>query len=142
MATWEESYLGQLRGLVGNRTLLIPATRAVIQDDEKRVVLVRRRDNGMWVFPGGFMELQDVVAATLIAIHSEPRFAFTNVYGRHHQILNLIFRVDTWTGSLVQETDETLEARFFPLDNLPDIPDYEREIIEDFNRFSGQVMLR
>ena len=159
MSSFEESYLGQLRGVVGSRTLLIPATRAVIRDDARRVVLVRRRDNGTWVLPGGFMELgesvQDslqrevreetglaVVSATLVAIHSEPRFAFTNAYGGRHQLLNLILRVDEWTGSLVRETDETLDACFFAVDDLPDITGYEREILEDCDGFSGRVVMK
>ena len=159
VSSFEESYLGQLRALAGNRTLLVPATRAVIQNDAKRVVLVRRRDNGAWVLPGGFMELGESVrdslrrevgeetglavgSATLVAIHSEPRFAFTNAYGGRHQLLNLIFRVDEWTGSLVRETDETLDARFFAVDDLPEITGYEREVLEDCEAFSGRVVLK
>ena len=159
MSSFEESYLGQLRKSVGNRTILVPSTRAVIYDSEKRVVLVRRRDNGMWVFPGGFMELGEsvlesikrevkeetglhVVSAMLVAIHSEPRFAFTNVYGGHHQTFNLIFRVDEWTGSLVRETDETLEARFFAMDAIPEVVEYEGEVMNDATSFKGVVILK
>ena len=159
MSSFEESYLGQIRKLAGKRTLLVPATRAVIHDKEMRVVLVQRRDNGRWVFPGGFMELGEsvlesvkrevreetglhVVSAALVAIHTEPRFAFTNVYGGHHQTFNLIFRVDEWTGTLVQESDETLGASFFTMDALPDISEYERELIDDAISFSGEVILK
>ena len=159
MSSWEESYLGQLRKSMGNRTLLIPSTRAVVYGSEKRVVLVRRRDNGLWVFPGGFMELGEsvlesvqrevreetglhVVSATLVAIHSAPRFAFTNVYGGHHQTFNLIFRVDEWTGNLVRETDETFDARAFTMDDLPDVVEYEREVMNDAISFTGMVILK
>ena len=83
-----------------------------------------------------------VVSATLVAIHSEPRFAFTNVYGGHHQTFNLIFRVDEWTGSLVRETDETLEARFFAIDALPEVVEYERELMNDATSFEGTVILK
>ena len=156
--SFEKSYLGQLRGLVGARTLLVPSVRAVAFDGQDRVVLVRRSDDGTWVFPGGFMELGESVAeslrrevreetglevlsSTLVAIHSDPRFTFTNVYGSSHQLLNLVFRIDEWEGRLMQESDETVECRFFAQHELPEVSLYEREVLQDCKRYSGQVIL-
>ncbi|MCI0439929.1 MAG: NUDIX domain-containing protein [Chloroflexi bacterium] len=159
MPRFEESYLGQLRALVGNRKLITPGVRAAIQDDEGRVLLVRRKDNAEWVMPAGSVELDesvfdclkrevkeesglDVVSATPIAIYSEPRFSFKNAFGAEHQMLAIVFRVDEWTGTLRTETDETVEARFFPLDNLPRINAVYRETIEDLKSFNGRLILK
>lgn len=46
MPDYHESYLGKLRALVDKERLIAPGARAIIQDDEKRVLLVQRRDNG------------------------------------------------------------------------------------------------
>lgn len=95
MSTYEESYLGQLRKLVGNRKLITPRVRAIIQDKQGRILFVQRKDNGKWVMPEGSLELDesvcdclkreikgetglDAISATPIAIYSEPRLAFTN----------------------------------------------------------------
>ncbi|MDH5506437.1 MAG: NUDIX domain-containing protein [Anaerolineae bacterium] len=98
MSSYEQSYLGQLRKLVGNRKLISPAVRAVIHDTHGQVLLIRRSDNQKWALPAGSMELDEsvynalvrevreetgliVLSATLIAINSEPRFSFTNAFG-------------------------------------------------------------
>ena len=159
MLAWEDSYLGQLRKLVGNRTLITPSARAVIQDQQGRVLLVRRSDNGAWVMPAGSMELGEsvmdclrrevweetgleVLAATPIAIYSEPRFAFTTAYGGQHQMLSIVFRVDAWEGALATTTDETTDARFFALDQLPELPALYQETLADVQQFSGSLIVK
>lgn len=131
---YEESYLGQLRQVVGKRKLMANTVRAVIMDGAGRVLLVRRSDNGRWVMPAGSMELDEsvedalrrevweesgltVTAATLIAVYSHTRYSAA--------------------------TDETTGAQFFALDELPEnIPDLYRETLADVQRFDGTVILK
>jgi 8-oxo-dGTP pyrophosphatase MutT (NUDIX family) len=153
---FEASYLGQLRALVGNRMLITPGASALIRDDKGQILLIQRSDNLEWAIPGGSMELGhsvydtlvrevceetglEVISATLYAIYSEPRFAFTNVYGNEHQPIHFAFRVDEWRGSLVTETDESVDARFFPADQ---VPDRYRETLNDLAAFEGTVILK
>jgi 8-oxo-dGTP pyrophosphatase MutT (NUDIX family) len=153
---WEASYLGQLRGLVGNRMLISPGASAVIRDDIGQILLIQRSDNLEWAMPGGSMELGssiydtliaevreetglEVVSATLFAIYSEPRFAFTNAFGGEHQPIRFSFRVDEWRGSLVTETDESVDARFFPEDQ---VPERYQEALNDLAAFEGTVILK
>ena len=159
MPNFEQSYLGQLRKIVGHRKLITPGVIGVIQDREKRILLVQRRDNNVWEMPGGSMELDqsvvdcikqevkeetglNVALATPISLYSGPRFSFTNRYDDELQPLIIVFRIDEWGGSLLSETDETVDARFFSLDEIPDIPKMFREIIEDLKNFDGQLILK
>lgn len=156
---WEDSYLGQVRRLVGNRMLLSPSVRAIITDDRERILFVRRNDNGRWVLPAGSMELNEsildslkrevreetgleVVSAVPIAIHSEPRFQYTNIYGDQYQLFSVVFAVEEWCGQLLTVTDETTDAQFFDVSHLPDTPDNYLETIEDFKRFDGRMTLK
>ena len=53
------------------------------------------------------------------------------------------FFVDEWTGTLVRETDETIDAGFFSLAELPeDLADRYYEIIEDFKNYEGVFILK
>ena len=87
--SFEDSYVGQLRRLVGNRKLITPAVSAIIRDGEERILFIRRRDNDEWAMPAGMMELDetvydclrrevgeetglDVRSATLISVKSGP----------------------------------------------------------------------
>ena len=54
---FSESYLGQLRALVGSRCLLAVGARVLIEDSMGRFLLIRRTDSGDWGLPGGSMEL-------------------------------------------------------------------------------------
>ncbi|MDP9315592.1 MAG: NUDIX domain-containing protein [Chloroflexota bacterium] len=159
MVAFEDSYHGQLRKLMGNRQLILPSARAIIQDQQGRVLFVRRSDNAAWVMPAGSLELGEsimdclkrevheetgleVIGATPIAIYSEPRFAFTNAYGGQHQMLSIVFRVDQWRGTLTTTTNETSDARFFALNDLPDIPALYRETLADLQLFDGTLIIK
>lgn len=159
MSSLGESYIDQLRKLVGERKLIVPAARAIIKDQQDKVLLVRRRDNLRWGLPTGGIEIGesifdclvrevkeetglDVIAATPIAIYSEPRFAFTDAVGNEYQLLAVVFRVDEWGGVLARETEETVDARFFSQDNLPELPSNQLETLEDLWRYKGQLILK
>jgi ADP-ribose pyrophosphatase YjhB (NUDIX family) len=159
MLAWEDSYVGQLRKLVGNCKLITPSARAVILDYQGRVLLVRRSDNHQWVMPAGSMELDEsvmdclkrevreetgleVLAATPIAIYSEPRFGFTTAYGGQHQMLSIVFRVDAWQGTLATATHETTASRFFALDELPELSAPYQETLADLQRFDGSLIVK
>jgi 8-oxo-dGTP pyrophosphatase MutT (NUDIX family) len=159
---FEASYLGQLRKLVGSRTLISPGARAIILDEQGRLLLIQRSDNGAWGMPAGSLELQEsildclerevreetgleVLEATPIALYTEPRFAFTTAFGDQIQMFALAFRVDRWQGSIVTSTDETTHARFFAFDELPiDLPALYRETLVDLEHYeqTGQFILK
>lgn len=156
---YEDSYVGSLRQVVGDRRLITPGPRAVILDDEGRVLLVRRSDDHTWVMPAGGLELGDsiwdalvrevqeetgltVEAATPIAIYSEKRFWFTNAYGGQHQMFTVVFRVDSWSGTLLSETDETVDARFFARSELPELRPAYVETLQDLDAYDGTLILK
>ena len=146
---WEDSYHGQLRALAGARELLFVGARCVVRDDAGRVLLIQRSDNQMWSLPAGGMELGESVAdcavrelfeetgvrATAItpfAIHSGADYSGVNMYGDHNQVFATLFRVDEWTGPVLRQTDETLDAQFFAADELPaDLSRSARESLAD-----------
>lgn len=134
---WRESYLGRLRELAGDRTLLFIGGRGVVRDGTGRVLLIRRSDNGFWATPGGAMELGESVAecairevweetgiraarATPFAIYSGPEYTYTNVFGDSYQLFTVAFELTDWTGDLAPDPDEATDAAFFATDELPE----------------------
>ena len=61
MTSYEESYVGQLRKLAGERILLTPGVRGLIHDEDGRILFIRRRDNGKWGMSAGSVELNETV---------------------------------------------------------------------------------
>jgi ADP-ribose pyrophosphatase YjhB (NUDIX family) len=162
LQSYEDSYLGQLRSLIGKEKIIINAARAVIFDRQGRLLLIRRRDNKRWAMPAGAMELGesiyeclvrevreesglDVQAATLFAIWSDPiKTSIVTHYGDPYQVIVFVFRVDKWRGELVSQTDETVDAGFFTLDGLPAIAPHYQETLEDLKIFEikGRFILK
>lgn len=56
-SSFEESYIGQLRKLVGHKRIIVPGVRAVMRDREGRVLLIHRTDSGRWGMPAGAVEI-------------------------------------------------------------------------------------
>jgi 8-oxo-dGTP pyrophosphatase MutT (NUDIX family) len=123
--------------LVGDTdVLLFVGARCVLRDDTGRVLLIRRRDNGYWSLPAGAMELGESVgenavrevfeetgltptALTPFAVYSGLKHTNTNMYGHTYQLNVTAFRIDAWNGELVTETDETVDAGWYPPDAFP-----------------------
>lgn len=153
---YEQSYEGQLRRAVGNRKIILPAVRAVIADDDGRILFVKRRDDGSWVMPAGGLELDEapfdalrrevreetgleVRSASLMAVYS---FSGVNAYGNEAHRLSFVFRVEEWSGALSRTTDETVDARFFDPDAVDGLPPVYRQTVADWRRFDGRVIMK
>jgi 8-oxo-dGTP pyrophosphatase MutT (NUDIX family) len=162
--SWKDSYVGKLRSLVGHQKLITPSIRAIIMDQEGRILYIKRKGDGYWALPAGGIELDEsitqclvrevreetrleVVKATLIAMYTGAEYSFANRYGDEYKGFELLFRVDEWTGTLVGETDETTNIGFFAIDDLPSFsPGYfenhENEVLADLKAFDGPPIIR
>ena len=134
--SWADSYLGQLRALAGDRTLMFVGARGLVLDDSGHPLLIKRADNGVWAMPAGAMELGESIAdcavrevyeetglqaaeVTPFAFYTGPAYTFTNMYADTYQLFVVAFRIDRWAGELTRVTDETTDAGFFAPDAMP-----------------------
>lgn len=158
---YHDSYLGQLRKLVGKRKLISIGARAVLQKPDLSILFIKRSDNGDWALPAGSLELDEsilecvkrevweetgltVEKAQPFAVYSEPRFAYSTAYGDPYQMFRLVFLVQAWSGELQTHTDETVDARFFAPNALPDLAELYRETLRDLEAYrrNGQFILK
>jgi len=152
--SWHDSYLGKLRKVIGTHKIIVNSVRAIILDDKGRALFIKRRGDKKWGMPAGAMELDesvfdamkrevkeetglDVIKATLIAIYSSPITQnFTDRWGNEHHVIEYLFLIDEWTGELERETDESVDAVFYPVDKLPEA---SNELFA-LRRYSGWLM--
>ncbi|MCK1393937.1 NUDIX domain-containing protein [Bradyrhizobium sp. 1] len=71
MTDFNDSYVGQLRRFVGDRLLLVPGARIVIENTAGEVLLHRRTDFGLWGLPGGNAEEGESLETTIVREVSE-----------------------------------------------------------------------
>ncbi|MCI3921348.1 NUDIX domain-containing protein [Paenibacillus sp. TRM 82003] len=162
--SWQDSYLGKLRKVVGTQKIIVNSVRAVVLDNGGRALFIKRHGDNKWGMPAGAMELNEsiyealkrevkeetgleVLQATLIAIYSSPTTqSFTDRWGNEHQVIEYLFRVDEWTGTLEKETCESLDADFFPIDELPEASNeifamHHERVFKDYRKFDGKLIL-
>jgi 8-oxo-dGTP diphosphatase len=110
----------------------IPVAVAIVRDEEGRVLLGRRADNGLWSLPGGHVEAGETVAEaavretfeeTGLQVRVDQAFG---VYSRPHPYyldrgthpVVVAFRCSRVGGEL-RLSDETTELAWFAPDDLP-----------------------
>jgi 8-oxo-dGTP pyrophosphatase MutT (NUDIX family) len=129
-------YIHSMRSLIGHKPLMLCGASVIVFDDERRVLMLRRSDNGCWCFPGGAIELgekveeaaaREVLEETgievgtldLFGVFSGPELHHIYPNGDEVYIVDVVFSCNSFTGSLKSTGPETLETRFFHLTHLP-----------------------
>jgi 8-oxo-dGTP diphosphatase len=96
----------------------------VVTDDEDRVLVVQRRDNGKWEIPGGILELDESIHAGLrrevleeTGLEVEPE-RLTGVYKNLKLgVVALVFRART-VGGTTGPTDESAAVDWWTPDEV------------------------
>lgn len=135
------TYIEDLWELTGDRPLLLAGTALIARDRNGRIILQRRGDDGTWGLPGGYLELGETLEEGarreareelgldpgnlhFFAVFAGPEHY--HEYPEHGRVyaVSIVYVADNVAGPLRADQGETMEARFFPPDDLPD--DLER----------------
>jgi ADP-ribose pyrophosphatase YjhB (NUDIX family) len=147
MTGFENSYLGQLRKLVGPRMLLVPGARVVIENNGGEILLQKRSDFGIWGLPGGNAEIgedletvapRDVKEETGLRVFNLQPFGFGSdpeietvqfPNGDLCQFFVLNFFTTEFDGTLRLPDEESLQLGWFASHALPKLlPNMQRSV--------------
>ena len=142
-------YILELRQYIGHRPVLTVGAGIFVLDEQARLLLMRRGDNGCWGFPGGASEPGEVVEdaarretleetnleigeMTLFGVFSGPELFYKYPNGDEVYNVTIMYLSRDWHGE-VQLNDEHTEWRWFSVDEIPaDISPPIRPVIEQF----------
>lgn len=128
-------YVSELRAHIGTTLLWLPGVSAVVLDDDGRVLLGRRADNGRWAVVSGILEpgeepavaaAREVLEETgvevdvlaLTAVSTSEVIHYPN--GDVAQYLDVCFWCRAVGGEARVGDDESLDVGWFPVDDLPE----------------------
>ncbi len=135
-----------LRASIGHRPLPLPSVTAVVLDDARRVLLVRRADNDRWALVTGCLEpgeqpaagaLREVeeetavlaLAERIVSVSALPLAVCPN--GDQVNWLDVTFRCRAVGGEARVNDDESVDVRWFELSDLPpSLPDRHRGCLD------------
>lgn len=146
-------YIMELRSELKDecRPLIMSAAGVLIINKNGEILLQQRTDNLKWGIPGGAMELgesfeeaaiREAYEEVSIKVRSLSLFNVYsgkecfNTYPNGHKVYNAsaIFVSSDYEGDIILDEEESYDARFFALENFPNIEDInppDRIVIED-----------
>ncbi len=156
------SYIHELRELIGHRPLILVGACVLITDERGRLLLQHRVDNHFWGILGGGMEPGETLEETarreireetglemgdltFLGVFAGPEFCYQYPNGDQVCDVNIVYLAEQVTGQLMSsDHEETLELRYFALDQLPEnLNPPDRSILKKFleTRDSRKVKL-
>jgi ADP-ribose pyrophosphatase YjhB (NUDIX family) len=133
---------------------LVAAASAVVTDEQGRIVLHRRADNGLWALPGGAMELGEALADTVvrevreetglnvepgyvIGVYSDPAHVFAYDDGEVRQEYSVCVACRVVGGTLAT-SEESTEVGLFRPEEIKRLPMHERIRVRILDYLAGE----
>jgi len=117
---------------------IVVAVTVFVLDDQDRVLLIRRTDNGLWALPGGAQDFGEYVAETavretreeagidvevvdVVGIYSDPKHVVEYSNGEVRQQFSICFRA-RYLGGQPTASEESAEVRWVARNELDELP--------------------
>lgn len=152
-ADWVEEWMDGIGdGVAGYATPKI-TIGAIVGNDDGEILLVRRADSGVWLYPTGWADIGYSASEVAVkevheetGIHCEPvrlialldgmRLGFTRI-----PLYSLVFHCRMTGGELRPHPLECTEVGFFPRDGLPEpLTGADQWVDQAFAAISGEPM--
>ncbi len=155
MTDFAQSYLGRLRAAVGNRLLLVPGMRIVVEREDGAILLQLRSDYRLWGLPGGVPDegegadetvIRETLEETGIQVIDPRPFGFacdpahevwTYPNGDRCHYFTLLYAARRFTGEMIGGNDESLKVGWFQPDALPPLLPVMRRTLDAYARHRG-----
>lgn len=132
----KQNYIRWIRSKVGHEKIILVFAGGCIFNDNGEILLQRRGDTNKWGFPGGAIELGetpemavirevkeetglDVEVGDLVGIYTDTDMRYAS--GDQAHSICIAYKLKVIGDELFCDKEETLELRYFSLDDLPEL---------------------
>lgn len=139
---------------------LVPGASAIVADNQGRILLQRRSDNGRWALPGGVMDIGESIAEAtarevqeetgltveperIVGVYTDPGHVFAYDNGEVRQQFSICFAC-RMVGGEVRPSSESTEVRFFATADIESLNTHPsiRLRIEDYLKDEPGAFIR
>ena len=130
------NYIFDLRKIVGHRPLLQVGASVIVEDSKERILLQLRSDNNCWGYPGGSVELDEVVMEAakrdlfeetgliakkleLFGIYSGKETHYIYPNGDEVSNVDIVYLCKDYEGILIESNEEVKQLKWFSYNELP-----------------------
>lgn len=117
---------------------IVVAVTVFVLDDQDRVLLIRRTDNGLWAIPGGAQDFGEYIAETavretkeesgidvevtgIVGTYTDPKHVMAYTDGEVRQQFSICFRA-RYLGGEPTPSSESSQVRWVAQADLDDLP--------------------
>lgn len=133
------NYIKKIRSLVGSTLIQMPSVTIINFDKAGRLLLIKSRDIGKWVLPGGAIEPYEhpadaavremweetglvVELASIHGVYGGKEFIVEYPNGDKTSYVTTVFNSRTLGGKLESNDDESTDLGFFSLKEIEKLP--------------------
>jgi ADP-ribose pyrophosphatase YjhB (NUDIX family) len=132
-----KEYLKNLRKVVGHMPILVCGASVIVVNDKEEILLQLRKDNNCWGYPGGSVDINEVVeeaakrelleetgvvanSLELFGVFSGEELYHVYPHGDEISNVDIVYICRDYSGEAKADLVESIDARFFAIDGLPD----------------------
>jgi len=132
-----KEYLKNLRKLVGHMPILICGASVIVVNECGEILLQLRKDNNCWGYPGGSVDINEVVEDAarrelfeetgivaneleLFGVFSGKDLYYVYPHGDEISSVDIVYICTDYSGEARPDFVESMDVKFFALHDLPD----------------------
>ena len=129
-------YIKYIREMVGQKPIITCGASVLLFNQEGQLLMQRRKDNNLWGYAGGVVEMDETVenaakrelyeetgltalSLELLGVFSGKELHFKYPNGDEINVIDVVFTCKAYEGTLSLQEKEVTELCFFDIDKLP-----------------------
>jgi ADP-ribose pyrophosphatase YjhB (NUDIX family) len=132
-----KEYLKNLRKLVGHMPILVCGASVIVENENGEILLQLRKDNKCWGYPGGSVDINEVVEEAakrelleetgliantleLFGVFSGKELYYIYPHGDEISNVDIVYICKSYSGEVKADMVESVDVKFFDINELPD----------------------